>query len=316
MKKVIILKTNDGELANQLWNYASVYAYCLERGYTLRNYAFYEYGSYFNIPVGSWFFKTFFFQPLAGNTKRKWSGQKRLWRLGYRIVAKIILLARAARAIVIKNDSQENQPLDRIYLPPTTEPSANLKKLEQTQGDILLRGWLFRNPVGLEKYRQEIRTYFQPNPTIQKSVADFISPLKTGYRHLIGVHLRQGDYKKWRGGQYFIDERRMQEVLQEYLRETGLNPSEVCFIIASDEKIDASIFAGLNIKTTSSGMVEDLFILASTEAIIGSDSTFGDFAAYYANIPHIIATKAPVDWSYYRGKIAFFQNKYCSWVHY
>lgn len=326
-KKVIILKTNDGELANQLWNYVSVYAYCLERGYDISNPSFYEYGSYFSLPKEGWFFDTFFFKPLSGNTKRKWSGKKRFWRELYRLVSNLILILRAGRVIFIKNHDFTNGVLQRFYLPPTptnemattsvnTILNARLQKLENTSGDIILRGWLFRNPVGIEKYRREIQHYFTPTHTIQENVASFITPLKKEFAHLVGVHLRQGDYKTWRGGQYFINESRMKTILEEYLREANLIPAETCFLIASDQAIDTTAFTGLNIKITGKNMVEDLFILASTRAIIGSDSTFGDFAAYYGNIPHIIATKAPIDWPYYRNKISFFPNKYCNWVQY
>ena len=31
IKKIVILQTSGNELANQLWNYASIYAYTLER---------------------------------------------------------------------------------------------------------------------------------------------------------------------------------------------------------------------------------------------------------------------------------------------
>ena len=41
MRKIIILKHGGGELANQLWNYLSVYAFGLERGISVLNPSFF-----------------------------------------------------------------------------------------------------------------------------------------------------------------------------------------------------------------------------------------------------------------------------------
>ena len=50
-KKVIILQHNGGRLANQLWPFVSIYAYCLENNFELDNYCFFEYTRYFSIKI-------------------------------------------------------------------------------------------------------------------------------------------------------------------------------------------------------------------------------------------------------------------------
>lgn len=58
MKKVIITGHNLGRLANQLWQYISVYAYCLEHNFICENIAFFEYESFFpKLPQNSRFFE-------------------------------------------------------------------------------------------------------------------------------------------------------------------------------------------------------------------------------------------------------------------
>ncbi len=309
-QSLTILRAGGNELANQLWNYASIYAYTLEQNLDLKNPSFFEYGSNFNIPtaprdISQIIFKAFFFWPFDNYRGRKTAIRRRLWRKMYALYVHTILLTKKSR--VFSYEHPENIP---FYLAPT--PSKETLHTHCTYLD----GWLFRNPVGLEKYREKIRAYFAPKATIQKTIADFLDPIKQTYPNRIGVHIRQGDYRTWRNGAYFIEQKRIHEILEEYLETQKLLAAQTCFIIASDGPINPAIFAGLNIVVSKNGPVEDLFMLSQTDAVIGSNSTFGDFAAYYGNIPHIIATNEPIDWEYYAGKKTFFPNKYCTWVHY
>ena len=45
-KEVIIINHNGGQLANQLWNHISIQSYTLEKGYSFKNYCFFEYANF------------------------------------------------------------------------------------------------------------------------------------------------------------------------------------------------------------------------------------------------------------------------------
>lgn len=303
---ITILRTGGNELANQLWNYASVYAYTLEHGLNLKNPSFFEYGAAFTMAAApSTIFKILFFLPFADYRGRKTATRRRIWRKAYSWYTQAILLTKKSRVFSYKHP--DNTP---FYLSPT--PSKAILPKQVTHLD----GWLFRNPIGLEKYRNEIRAYFAPKASIQKTVDSFLTPLKQKYINIVGVHIRQGDYRTWRKGAYFIEQKRVREILNEYLSRHSLDAQNTCFVVASDGPVNDTFFAGLNITVSKNGPVEDLFILSQTDVVIGSDSTFGDFAAYYGNIPHIVMTNKPIEWDYYAGKQTFFPNKYCTWVHY
>ncbi len=307
-----ILRAGGNELANQLWNYASIYAYTLERGFDLKNPSFFEYGAGFEMPAApNWLFKSLFFLPFNGYRGRKTALRRRLWRKAYSCYVGAVFLTK--KLSIFSYEPADNSP---FYLLPT--PS----KESLPEQSAYLDGWLFRNPVGLEKYRDEIRTYFAPRTSIQKIVDGFLAPIKKTYPNVIGVHIRQGDYRTWRNGAHFIKHRRVREIIDEYLAQCGLATQDTCFVIASDGPVDASAFDGLNVAISKNGPVEDLFMLSQTKVVIGSDSTFGDFAAYYGNIPHIVMSNEPIDWKYYSEKGAFnhsatfFPNRYCTWVRY
>ncbi|OGF26986.1 hypothetical protein A2331_02715 [Candidatus Falkowbacteria bacterium RIFOXYB2_FULL_34_18] len=304
MKKIIILNKPKGcRLANQLWNYISIYAYSLEIGARCVNFCFYEnkkdqitgvrsydnYYKYFNIP-------------------------------NHKIISLIVNLN-----TIINRLSQKLRPLNRyvkyiknknkiicsgeemaFYL----EPTKNNSIINNKTTKIYFDGWMFRNPKGIEKYRREIIKYFAPKEKFIKKIESKINKLKSKYNHIVGVHIRKGDYKVFLGGKLYFDDREINKILQEYLKEFNKDKDKTCFLACSDEKINMDKFPGLNIIKNNGNMIEDLFILAKTDIIIGSDSTFGAFASYYGDVPFVVFQKPKMDWEYYKDKKYYFENKH------
>jgi hypothetical protein len=136
------------------------------------------------------------------------------------------------------------------------------------------------------------------------------TPLRSQYSKVIGVHIRQSDYRDFKHGNFIISQARVRTIIDEYIREKSLDISKILFLITSDGLIDSTLFAGLNVYISKENSVTDLFLLSKTDTVLGSDSSFGGFASWYGNIPHIIFKNEPVDWTYYADKTAFFENKY------
>jgi len=201
----------------------------------------------------------------------------------------------------------------KIYL------SSNRVKawLKNEQNDsIYFDGWLFRNPLGIKTHHHEIKTFFEPRADIKKRAESIMSDLRKKYTHIIGIHIRQGDYKKFKRGAYFITQERYVEVMRQFMEYYGYDYDDTIFYIASDGNIRADLFSDMNIYISREIAPVDLLCLSQTDMIIGSDSSFGDFASYYGNIVHIIVQSTEIDWSYYEDKTGFFENKYCTMVQY
>ena len=311
MKKIVILQTSGNDLANQLWNYISVYAYAKEKNFLLENPAFFEYGNYFTMREENPIFRFFFFNPFTDYTKRKTAFRRKIWRKLFFWYVRISFYFLEKSFFSYKNS--ENKP---YYLPPTETSFGQLQELETKNENIYLDSWLFRNPIGIEKYRKEIKEYFKPRKDIEILVSSLAKEWRNKYKTLIGVHIRQGDYCEWRGGIYFINPNRVREIIDEYLSIFKKNKDEILFIITSDGSVDGKIFEGLHFTVSKENAVTDLFLLASTDAIIGSNSTFGAFASYLGNIPLIIMQNTPISWEYYSDKTKYFENEYCTMVHY
>lgn len=312
MKKIIILKHGGGELANQLWNFASIYAYCIEKQIECENYSFFEYSHFFDIPtIKSRVLYSLFFIPFHNHTNRRGTFRTRFFRALYK--GYVFLVHIAERGTIISSTNSNNQP---FYLPPSQPVNQNFLSIEKNNDVLYFEGWLFRNPEGLKKYREEILRYLTPKETIRQKVESVIVPLRKQFTHVIGVHIRQGDYATFKSGRYILGASRVLEVLKEYLRENATKPEEAVFIITSDGNININDFPGITVLLTNGNAAEDLFTLASTDTIIGSNSSYGNFAAYFGDIPHIVITEEPIDWNYYREKQNYFPTKYCTMVHY
>jgi len=306
-KRIIILDHNRGRLANQLWNFISLYAYSLERGFALENYSFFEYANLFTIPKPkSILIRLLFFSRLR---TYRWYRRLRLYD------HYISLLKKLRPAQILADDT-----IHQFYLPPSPHGSEieneQLKNQESTNRPTYTLGWLFRNPLGLQKYHKEIIAYFRPHESVMQAVESYVSPLRAKYRHVIGVHIRQTDYATWMDGRYFFSQQEVRTLLDGFLSAHAYPAEEVVFVVCSDGRIEADCFQGLTIVTPLGSGVADLFTLARTDLIIGSDSTYGAFAAYYGNIPFIVFDRAGIDWSMYQDKKSFFENPKSTFVFY
>ncbi len=313
-KKIIIIAHDGGELANQIWNHVSVFAYACERGYECVNHSFFEHArSFQNLSKGSLISK-FFSLPYSRSRLRKTSNFIRLWRKLYKLLVVKPVLRLNSKRTVCSNDEGEV-----YYLPPTAASSEKLSKLETSVGDFYfasVSGGVFRNAKGIEVHREKILSSMKPADRIQKKVASVLSPLRATYAELIAVHIRQTDYKTFKEGKYYVPPERAAEIMHEYLNVMSKKSVNVCFVVTSDEVVDTSLFKGLNVVMSRNDVVTDLFTLASCDALIGSDSTLGHFASYYGNIPHIIMKNEDMDWEYYRDKNGYFVNKYLTIMRY
>ena len=319
-KKIIILESARGaRLANQLWNFISVYAYCLERQYNCLNLSFFEvkkhkhknnvysycnYYNFFNIPLSLFIRLLISIHLIIAKICKR-----------IRFYERFISLIRKLYPEKILYSGDQ----DPFYLPPSAIDPRQLKQLANKEkfSKIYLSGWLFRNPAGLLKYHKEIIEYFRPKLRIQKKVNSFITELKSKYIHIVGVHIRQGDYKnEFRHGELYFDEKAVSAILREYLDNFRKNKNQTCFIICSDENVKLDYFTDLNVIKSNFNTIEDLFLLAATDIIIGANSTFGALAAYYGNIPFIVFQRERIDWEYYKNKNEYFENKYSTFVWY
>lgn len=289
--RYLIIKPNCRELANHLWNYLSIYAYGLEAHSRVENPSFIDWHRHFNLKTQESFL-TRVIAPLPF--------LHALWKTICILYGSYLIRARARCVLLTLGIT--------LYLPPTkvlTTPENNCK----TNYFI---GWHFRNPIGLERYRDALIAAFMPNEGVLKEIEGVLVPFRE--KRLIGVHLRQQPYKGFEDGDFLVSPPRVRRIVDEYLREQKLDAENVALIIVSDKNIDPVAFANFTTHMRRGNDVAGLFLLSKCSVVIGTNSTFANLAAWFGNVPHIVTTNEPVDWRYYKKPTAYFENKYATFA--
>ncbi len=161
-------------------------------------------------------------------------------------------------------------------------------------------GWMFRNPAGMEKHREDIQRHFAPPRAAKKSIEQVIGENRN--KILIGLHLKQKPFKAFPNGEYLVSRERVYEIAREYLHDQLLEERAVVFVEVSDIGIHKDD-------------IEGLFLLSHCSVVIGDNSTFSNLAAWLGNVPHIVTTDDAVDWQYHHGKKTYFYNKYATFAY-
>src|SRR5204863_3233838 len=125
--------------------------------------------------------------------------------------------------------------------------------------------------------------YFRPLPEFERAADEAIAPLRRDAPVLIGVHIRQTDYRTWKGGKHFFTVERyaawMRELAQQF---PGV---KVSFLVCSDEPRHEREFPGVTVGFGTNHPIADLCALSKCDYLFGPQSTFSQWASFYGNTP-------------------------------
>jgi hypothetical protein len=147
----------------------------------------------------------------------------------------------------------------------------------------LIHGWLYRDEVSRHKFADQIRSYFTPQPHHLQRIGEVVTKARSTCDVLVGVHVRLGDYATFMNGRYHYSLTTYRDIMTKVRR---LFPGKIVgFLICSNEPIDLSLFAGLNVKQGPNHLVQDMYSFSQCDYLIGPPSTYTVWASYYGNVP-------------------------------
>lgn len=165
---------------------------------------------------------------------------------------------------------------------------ANVDRL-RSKDLTVLAGWGVRCWPLVSKHLATIRERLQPGERHRSVAESFVAPLREKHDKLVGVLIRQGDYRNWNGGRYFFESTRYKELVEAYAAEY---PSQdVGFLIASDETQDGRLFSADDFIFATGEAVgpghylENFCELSLCDEVLTPPSTFSVFAAVLGDVP-------------------------------
>jgi len=149
---------------------------------------------------------------------------------------------------------------------------------------LLVHGWQYRDKRHFAKHADLLRQFFRPIKPHWEAVEEVLARNRQQSDVLIGVHLRRGDYAGWQGGAFFYDNatyaRRMRE-MQLLFPAAG----RVRFLLLSNEPIASADFADFNTGRSTNHPLEDLYVMAGCDYILGPPSSYSMWASFFGQVP-------------------------------
>ena len=229
--KLIVISLRSGRLANRLTLFANFIALAEEQGHHLINFAFHSYAHLFETTRRDIYCR----YPVA--KRRSWldivpgvATALRKTRICYQIVCyasiwnescpvfgkKVVTLREKPGAKVL--------PLEGPEVTPREKPRSNVIPLDGPEVQAQIRdarivfahGWAFRVPTDwMQRHAGKIRDYFRPIEEHARASREAVDRLRRDADIVVGVHIRHGDYRTWRGGKYFFPAARYAGWMQE-----------------------------------------------------------------------------------------------------
>lgn len=150
---------------------------------------------------------------------------------------------------------------------------------------VLLQGWLFRSGTLLNEHWPHIRKHFGVDQADRSAIDSTLEQARHSSDLVVGVHIRRGDYAQFQGGRFFYSDDVYATWMKSIQRQAA--GKRVRFLVCTNEPLDASKYAGIDLVAGPGTAIRDMYSLAETDLIIGPPSTFTAWAAMVGQTPRI-----------------------------
>lgn len=268
-KKLILIKPN-GNKSNRLIQNLHFELFCLEHHIDYHNPTFNDLASYYNQPCNS--NTSLFLKVLQIDLLSKLFRHSKLIK---RVFSVVWIFSKLGFLKLIRFDN-------------TNEINSCEEKLLEAfrkSKEIYTAGFRFRLPHLAEKYRVEMahryslkQPFYEANPFVNK-----IEELKKQGFTVTGVHIRRGDYKKWKGGIYYYDDKVYKKHIENISLQLVKQGNEKhMFVIFSNDVVDFE--QSNNLIISNEDWYIDHHVMSLCDYLIGPPSTFTLWASYVGQV--------------------------------
>ncbi len=149
---------------------------------------------------------------------------------------------------------------------------------------ILFSGFIFNNfSLSTKKSKKEIDEIFIPNNKFFHDIKEPIQKLLKNSNIIVGVLIRQTDYREWNQGRHFYSSKQYAKILLKFNKKYP--QKNISYFIASDESQDEILFKDLNCIIRVGYPLENMYTLSKCDYLIGPPSSYIGWSSFYGNIP-------------------------------
>lgn len=267
----VVIAAKAGRLGNRLFLSAYFMANALARGYRLMNPALGEYAACFKGSARNPWCR---FPETSTGLDPELAAQCRDAVMA--ILPSVSLLLPRSRTLDIRatHDSR-----DAVY----DLNGEDYRRRTDGNGVLFVKGWKFRDHEHLVTEHRPISEYFTPVEEICVKAEHAVQRARVLGDFVIGVHIRHGDYRGWKGGvHYFETEQYAHWMSQAASLYSG---RKVSFLVCSSDSLDFRKFGHLTVAAGPGDVVADLHALSLCDTIMGPPSTFSTWASYSGRKP-------------------------------
>ncbi|MBI3160559.1 MAG: hypothetical protein HYZ26_13255 [Chloroflexi bacterium] len=260
---MIVITSRFGQLGNRLLIFAKFITLARAENLTLMNLGFGGYACYFRTLSRDRLCR----YPPSGQAGALAAGLARQY---YR------RLAQLGRNVVVLNAglSKELNLADPEFV-----------RLAREKTVVFAGGWPRLDADYKAEHAPAVREFFRPAADHQRNIEAVVNRAHATCEVLVGLHVRQGDYRTWEDGRYYYSSAQYVELMP---RLAALYPGRaVGFLVVSDEKQDPAAYASQPVSFGSGHILEDMYSLAACDAIVGPPSTFAGWASFYGRVPRL-----------------------------
>jgi hypothetical protein len=269
----VVISSKAGRLGNRLFLSAYFMANAISKGYRLLNPALAEYAHLFEGSLKDPFCA---FPSSAVEMDPDIADQSRYVLLDIaRALGGIMPRSGILRCLDIR---KSHDARDDVFDLNTPDFEDHLRQ----RGFLFIKGWKFRDHCNLVKYHAEIRKYFTPVAAVRQPAEEIVLSARARGERVVGVHVRQGDYRGWKGGVHYFETEQYAHLMSEVARIFG---GRVTFLVCSSDPIDQNLFSGLEFIMGPGSVEADLHALSLCDLIMGPPSTFSTWASYSGRVP-------------------------------
>lgn len=153
----------------------------------------------------------------------------------------------------------------------------------------LLAGWKLRDWIAFQRHSATIRTFLRPADRYVTQGFEYVQSLRKSHRMVIGLLMRQTDYRRWNHGEFFLPSQQYRLIIDHLWKRFG---DDALILVTSDERQDKTLFDHPHIRwmsgTAGGGHFMQSFCqLGLCDLVVSVPSTFAAWAAFIGQVPFL-----------------------------